>query len=170
MKSLNIRINIEKLSRICRKCHAWLLPHRLLRCIVLFYLVFLYNVIPSQAGIPTTSSMPTAVIPPDRPPNSSTIELPVFFENKSDRILPKYFADLDRLGEALEQSPEYYTQIESHTDSIGSKQYNQILSEKRANNVKDYLTEHFCIDPRRLVVKSYGDSRPRATNTTPEGR
>jgi outer membrane protein OmpA-like peptidoglycan-associated protein len=168
MKYLNRRINIEKLSRICRKCNAWLLPFRPLRCIVLFYLVFLYNVIPSQAGIPTTTTSPATAIP-TAPLPKTPIALSVLFENKSDTILPKYYADLDKLGEALERLPSI-VEIQGYTDSSGSQQANQTLSEKRANNVKNYLTKRFCIDPRRLIVKGYGSSRPSATNTTLEGR
>jgi outer membrane protein OmpA-like peptidoglycan-associated protein len=80
----------------------------------------------------------------------TSVAMNVFFETNSDAILPQYYADLDKLGHVV-SSPQYAgyrIQIEGHTDSQGSDQYNQALSEKRADSIKRYLVEHFPM-PRR---------------------
>lgn len=60
-------------------------------------------------------------------------------------------------------------EVAGHTDSVGSTEYNQILSEKRAAAVKAYLVEHG-IAADRISVVGYGESSPRATNLTLEGQ
>jgi len=94
------------------------------------------------------------------------------FDFNSDKILQNYSSDLDKLGRVLTtpQYSAYRVQIEGHTDSIGSDSYNRRLSERRAENVKVYLLQHFPIQSGRLVVRGYGKSIPIAPNDTPEGR
>jgi outer membrane protein OmpA-like peptidoglycan-associated protein len=99
-----------------------------------------------------------------------SVGLNVFFEFNSDQIVPKYYADLDTLGNVLARRAEERFHIEGHTDSIGSDAYNQTLSQKRAESVKRYLVQHFSIPPERLVTRGYGESLPYATNDTDEGR
>jgi outer membrane protein OmpA-like peptidoglycan-associated protein len=94
----------------------------------------------------------------------------VFFEFNSDRIQPRYHPDLDKLGQAIAQHPDYRLRIEGHTDNIGSDTYNQVLSERRAESVQRYLVQKFAIAPERLTVKGYGKNNPIADNYTPEGR
>jgi len=60
--------------------------------------------------------------------------------------------------------------IEGHTDSRGSDAYNQPLSERRANAVRDELVNEYDIDASRVSTVGYGESRPVATNDTDEGR
>lgn len=60
-------------------------------------------------------------------------------------------------------------QIDGHTDSIGSPGYNQGLSERRANAVKDYLTRKG-VDAKRIETRAFGLTKPVATNDTSEGR
>ncbi|MBW1709544.1 MAG: OmpA family protein [Deltaproteobacteria bacterium] len=59
--------------------------------------------------------------------------------------------------------------IEGHTDNKGTEEYNQKLSENRANNVLDFMILQG-IDPSRLAAKGYNFSRPIASNDTSEGR
>jgi len=59
--------------------------------------------------------------------------------------------------------------VAGHTDSVGTDSYNQGLSERRANAVKDYLTAQG-IKASRLTARGYGESRPVASNDTDEGR
>ena len=110
-----------------------------------------------------------------RPPMSipvvpiPAIALKVYFATNSDRISPKYYTELNKLGEALTrlQSP---VEISGHTDSIGSDQANQLLSERRAMSVKQYLEQHFSLPAERLIAKGYGKSQPRFSNDTESGR
>src|SRR5262245_27939526 len=99
-----------------------------------------------------------------------SVGLNVLFEFKSDKIVPRYYTDLDKVGQVLERHTDGRFYIEGHTDSIGSDAYNQVLSDKRAESVKRYLVQHFSIPPERLVTIGYGKSKPRETNETDEGR
>lgn len=60
-------------------------------------------------------------------------------------------------------------EVAGHTDSVGNNDYNQVLSEKRAEAVKAYLVEHG-IAANRISVVGYGEAQPRDTNDTIEGR
>ena len=61
-------------------------------------------------------------------------------------------------------------EVAGHTDSIGTDQYNQKLSECRAQVVADYLTDHGVSSSSISSVTGYGESRPIDTNETREGR
>jgi outer membrane protein OmpA-like peptidoglycan-associated protein len=110
--------------------------------------------------------------PPSTSPAKASIALNVFFEFNSDKILQNYYDDLDKLGKVLTtpQYSVYRVQVEGYTDNIGSDSYNQRLSQRRAESVKRYLTQHFPIQSERLVVRGFGKSKPIASNDTSEGR
>ncbi len=79
-------------------------------------------------------------------------------------------AILDQAIDALNRYPAIKVTLQGHTDSVGSDQYNQGLSERRAQIVSDYLTSHG-IDSSRIVgVEGFGESQPIDTNATKEGR
>ncbi|MCG6873106.1 MAG: OmpA family protein [Gammaproteobacteria bacterium] len=92
----------------------------------------------------------------------------VEFVQDSDALTDRGRALLDRLVEPLRASAGR-VEISGHTDSQGDASYNQDLSERRARNVKDYLTAHG-VPPARLVATGHGALWPLADNTTPEGR
>lgn len=122
-------------------------------------------------GIPTTA-VPAAAIPTTPQPKAqpkAAVALNVYFATNSDRIAPKYYAGLNKLGEALARLPST-VEIAGHTDNIGSDQLNQTLSERRAQSVKRYLEQHFALPDERLVAKGYGEDQPRASNETESGR
>jgi outer membrane protein OmpA-like peptidoglycan-associated protein len=60
-------------------------------------------------------------------------------------------------------------EVGGHTDNVGNDAANQLLSEERANAVRDFLIAHG-IEASRVVAKGYGETRPVATNDTDEGR
>jgi OOP family OmpA-OmpF porin len=91
-----------------------------------------------------------------------------FDYNKWD-IKPEYYAPLNRGLEVLKMNPTMKIEVQGHTDSKGSDQYNLDLSQKRANAVRDYLISKG-VDADRLTAKGLGESTPIATNDTPEGR
>jgi outer membrane protein OmpA-like peptidoglycan-associated protein len=95
----------------------------------------------------------------------------VHFDSDSYAIKPDSFSTLDDIGNALVNPPldAAIINVEGHTDSEGSDDYNQQLSERRAWSVKSYLVQKFGIDPNRLIVVGYGESAPIAPNTTEEG-
>ena len=116
----------------------------------------------------TTRGIPTMAVPMAAVPTPA-IALNVYFKTNSDWIAPKYYPELNKLGEALTQL-QSSAEISGHTDSVGSDQANQRLSERRAMSVKRYLEQHFSLPTERLIAKGYGKSRPRATNDTENGR
>jgi outer membrane protein OmpA-like peptidoglycan-associated protein len=119
-------------------------------------------------GIPTTTNLPAVAVPAPPPPRTA-VALDILFASNSDRIAPKYYVELDKLGAALTRLPST-VEIAGYTDSLGSDQLNQILSERRALSVKHYLEQHFSLPAERLIAKGYGKSRPRAPNETESGR
>jgi outer membrane protein OmpA-like peptidoglycan-associated protein len=91
-----------------------------------------------------------------------------FAYNKWD-ILPKSFGLLNQVAQVLKDYPTMKISIEGHTDSDGPDAYNQMLSEKRAGSVKDYLIKQG-IEEERLQSVGFGESRPIASNRTPRGK
>ncbi|WP_437921574.1 OmpA family protein [Sphingobacterium sp. LRF_L2] len=88
--------------------------------------------------------------------------------NKYD-ILPESLSDLQLLQQFLRNNPTIRIEIGGHTDNTGNDASNQVLSEKRALAVKNYLTSAG-INDNRLQVKGYGSSLPLAKNDDDEGR
>lgn len=76
--------------------------------------------------------------------------------------------DLSQKVKTLDKT--VYIEIEGHTDSIGSEDYNKMLGEKRAEAVRNYLAVKGGIPLHAMNVISYGESVPVAENNTPEGR
>lgn len=76
---------------------------------------------------------------------------------------------LDKLVKVLNTYPDTNIEIQGHTDSKGSIVYNQALSERRAAEVSDYLAGHGT-SASRLVIKGYGETVPKYSNNTIEGR
>jgi outer membrane protein OmpA-like peptidoglycan-associated protein len=76
---------------------------------------------------------------------------------------------LQRVVTTLKNFPDAKIEIQGHTDWIGSEAYNQALSERRANSVRDYLVSQG-IAWSRITTIGYGETRPIATNETAAGR
>jgi outer membrane protein OmpA-like peptidoglycan-associated protein len=93
------------------------------------------------------------------------------FQFNSAAIHPDAFRLLDEFGKALTNGlVDASIIIAGHADEKGSHAYNQKISEKRAQAVKNYLHERHQIDPLRMTVKGFGETRPIASNQTDEGR
>ena len=92
-----------------------------------------------------------------------------YFDFDKHEIKPLYYSALDNVLTVLRDTPNLKISIQGHADSIGSKEYNQDLSEKRAGAVMEYLVANG-IDKGRLSAVGYGLSRPRAPNKTETGR
>jgi outer membrane protein OmpA-like peptidoglycan-associated protein len=98
------------------------------------------------------------------------IRLPiVHFDFDKYNIKKIYVPDLDQHVAYLSANPSSPVTVEGHTDSKGSDQYNQKLSERRATAVRKYLIEKG-ISSSRIRVVGYGEQRPIADNKTEEGR
>ena len=99
----------------------------------------------------------------------STTEI-VFETGKSD-IKPQSEEVLGKVGAFLAAHNEIKVEVGGHTDSQGSEENNQALSEKRAASVVEYLLAKFPdIQRDQLKSKGYGESKPVASNDTTEGR
>lgn len=76
---------------------------------------------------------------------------------------------LMKLVAILNRYPQTNIEVQGHTDNIGSASYNQVLSEKRATSVADYLIANM-IASQRITVKGFGMTVPKYDNSTEEGR
>ncbi|HEU4470598.1 MAG TPA: OmpA family protein [Flavisolibacter sp.] len=93
----------------------------------------------------------------------------VYFATGSYRLLPSSYPALDELAALLLAQPGLQLRIEGHTDNQGKAEANQLLSERRAAAVRQYL-EVKGILPTRLESAGYGSTRPVASNASAEGR
>ena len=93
----------------------------------------------------------------------------VLFSTGKAALQPGAMSTIDRLSAFLAQYKEKTVLIEGHTDNIGADQYNQVLSEQRADAVRVALVE-LGVAPERVSTTGYGESRPLADNSTDAGR
>lgn len=99
------------------------------------------------------------------------LELPSDVNFAFDRynIQPRFYSALNAVSRVLAQYPSTYVDVNGHTDAIGSYSYNQLLSERRADAVANYLAAR-SVHPVRMQVQGFGKSEPIATNATIQGR
>ncbi len=97
-----------------------------------------------------------------------TMENMLFRVDKAD-LLPGAMLTIDQMARFLENHPEYNASIEGHTDSTGPADYNQKLSEQRAQSVTEALVARG-ISRDRLTVRGLGENYPIAANETAAGR
>lgn len=93
----------------------------------------------------------------------------IFFENNSDKLKVASLVLLDELSKILYKYEAANLQIDGHTDSVGSDEFNVNLSQKRTNSVKNYLIGKG-ISESRLNSTGFGESKPIADNKTSLGR
>lgn len=93
----------------------------------------------------------------------------VEFEFDKAVLTPTSEVVLDAAAEGLSACPNVPVRIEGHTDSLGSEEYNQGLGQRRADAVRSYLVNGGVIGGK-ITARSYGETRPIATNDTDEGR
>jgi outer membrane protein OmpA-like peptidoglycan-associated protein len=102
-------------------------------------------------------------------PDKLELNEQIFFAFDKADIEPQSFPLLDEVVQALKDNRGFRVEMEGHTDSTGSKEHNQTLSEQRAESVLAYLRAHG-INPKRLSSKGFGEGNPSDTNTTAAGR
>ena len=93
----------------------------------------------------------------------------VFFKTEKWSITSESFHELDKLVALLKDVPNLEIEISGHTDNTGSKVFNELLSQRRADAVVNYLVDKG-IERKRLKAKGYGSSKPVANNDSSNGR
>ncbi|MDY6840817.1 MAG: OmpA family protein [Pseudomonadota bacterium] len=93
----------------------------------------------------------------------------ITFDLNESTIRPSFSGTLESVALVLKEYDKTIIQIEGHTDSSGSDSYNQLLSERRASSVRDFLLNQG-IEPRRTRAVGYGERYPVASNDTAAGR
>jgi OOP family OmpA-OmpF porin len=135
-------------------------------------------VAPFGSSKPAEAPLPPPVVPPAKPPvktaenpNRKFEDIHFAFDKSDLTDYSKALLDNDAttIGKLSGQYPSLKVDVAGHTDWIGTDAYNQALSERRANAVKDYLIRKG-VETGRVRTYSYGESQPIAPNTTSEGR
>lgn len=93
----------------------------------------------------------------------------ILYDFNKATLRPESMAVLDSLATILEDNPKLIVQMSAHTDSIGSDKYNLDLSQRRAQSCVDYLITKG-IPADRMQAKGYGETRPIAPNSLPDGK
>ncbi|MDR1372603.1 MAG: OmpA family protein [Dysgonamonadaceae bacterium] len=91
------------------------------------------------------------------------------FESGKAVIKKTSYPILDDIVKVMAENPDYNLTVSGHTDNVGKPDKNEVLSENRAQSVKDYLVQHG-IEDKRIIPLGFGDSRPVEDNKTPSGR
>jgi len=89
----------------------------------------------------------------------ATFKGEAFFDLNSTALKPGGYAELERVAQVLNKYPQTTIEIGGHTDITGTAEYNQTLSVKRADSVRDALIKNG-VAPERMETVGYGESRP----------
>ena len=101
-----------------------------------------------------------------------SIQLPadVLFDFDKADIRPDAAKALANLATIIRANPNGHTRLEGHTDAVGDASYNQKLSERRAESVKQWLVSSEHLDGSKLITKGWGKTKPIAPNDTDANR
>jgi outer membrane protein OmpA-like peptidoglycan-associated protein len=102
-------------------------------------------------------------------PSADQLILRVQFETDSTIILPLSRPVLDTVAMAIIATPNSLWEVQGHTDNVGTREHNQILSQGRAQAVVDYLVSRG-VDRSIMEARGFGENRPVVSNATAEGR
>jgi outer membrane protein OmpA-like peptidoglycan-associated protein len=103
--------------------------------------------------------------------NNIRLNMPghITFATNAADVVASFYDVLNSVALVLKEYEKTYIDVLGHTDSTGEDAYNQKLSERRALSVADYLISQGVMQ-QRFNVLGYGETRPIASNNTPEGR
>jgi outer membrane protein OmpA-like peptidoglycan-associated protein len=90
---------------------------------------------------------------------TATFKSEVLFDYNSATLKPGAYPEIDRVAGVLNNYPQTNIRVEGHTDASGSEAYNQQLSERRAEAVRNAMIQRG-VDPRRITAVGYGESQP----------
>ncbi len=115
-----------------------------------------------QAGQTRVETLPNHVV-------RITMTSQTAFETNSSDIKPGFDSTMDKLADVVVRYAKTTLTIVGHTDNVGSNEYNQKLSERRAHAVAQYF-ESKRVNPMRLAISGKGESAPIASNNSESGR
>ena len=92
------------------------------------------------------------------------------FKSGSAQLTPQNFLMLAKVQSAIREFPDAAVEVGGHTDSAGNDDYNQVLSERRAQAVRDHLLKSLNLPEGQITAVGYGETKPVANNATEEGR
>jgi OOP family OmpA-OmpF porin len=140
----------------------------------------------SSAGSGTCSVTVTVKLPPPPPPPPpcptpppppapaakviDRLTIHVNFDFDKSVIRKVDMAELKKASEFVRKYPGSKVKLEGHTDSRGTEEYNQTLSEKRAEAVRQWLIKDGAAEKAKILATGYGELKPIAPNTTPDGK
>lgn len=93
----------------------------------------------------------------------------ILFDTDSAALRPASRTTLQQVARNVAQYPDEVVDVEGHTDSTGTAEHNRALSQRRADSVRNYLVDQG-IPRSHVTARGYGETSPKATNDTPEGR
>lgn len=102
-------------------------------------------------------------------PNLGSLEKTILFEFDKALVKKDSYGELQSLVNLLQMNPSLKVSLEGHTDAMGSESYNINLSKNRVNAVKDFLIYNG-IPEGRIIIEHHGETKPRQSNETTEGR
>lgn len=125
----------------------------------------------AAAPAPTPAPAPEPVAAEPEAPVASVVrvELDVKFDFDKAVVKPNSYGDVKNLADFMKQYPATHVEVAGHTDSVGPDAYNQKLSQRRADAVKQVLVKDG-VASNRVTSVGYGESRPVADNATEAGR
>jgi len=115
-----------------------------------------------QAGQARIDTMPNHVV-------RVTMTNQTAFETNATAIKPGFETTMNKIADVVVRYGKTSLTVVGHTDNVGSNDYNQKLSERRAHSVAEYL-ERKKVDPIRLAVSGKGEAQPIASNGSESGR
>jgi len=98
------------------------------------------------------------------------VELMVNFDFDRSEVKPEYFPEIEEVTDFMAQYPDVVIELEGHTDSRGTEQYNLGLSDRRAAAVRQVMIDRFNVQASRISSRGFGESQPVASNDTDTGR
>jgi OOP family OmpA-OmpF porin len=125
---------------------------------------------PKAAPAPVVAAAPVVVIVPVVKMQQYCSILDISFEIKQENVDRGDKEKLAVVGTFMNKYPDTTAVIEGHTDNVGTNEYNQKLSQERADSVVSYLVNELHVAPSRLSAVGYGETRPIADNSTEEGK
>jgi len=99
-----------------------------------------------------------------------TRRIDVKFDTDKSFVQPQFYPQIEAVAQIMREYIRTTVTIEGHTDSVGAADYNQKLSQRRADAVREVLISQFGVDPSRLIAIGYGETRPVADNGNAMGR